>query len=53
MGYKASTPGGGSSHVTFRKMGKIPITIPKDYPINKAYVEMVRNAIVDYESEVR
>ncbi|MDR1206729.1 MAG: toxin HicA [Peptococcaceae bacterium] len=52
MGYTATAPRGGSSHVTFRKAGKMPITIPQSYPINKTYVEMVKNAIVDFESEV-
>lgn len=31
----------GSSHYTFRKSGKNPITIPKHEPIKKVYVEMV------------
>jgi predicted RNA binding protein YcfA (HicA-like mRNA interferase family) len=52
MGYTANAPRGGGSHVTFRKTGEMPITIPQGYPINKAYVEMVKNAIVDFESEV-
>ena len=52
MGYSMRQPGGGSSHYTFRKDGKPPITIPKDDPINKVYVEMVRDAILMSESEV-
>ena len=51
IGYKMKSPRGGSSHVTFRKDGKMPITIPKDYPINKVYVELVRDAILEFESE--
>lgn len=39
----------GSSHYTFRKKGKAPITIPKDEPINITYVKLVRDVI---ESEV-
>ena len=52
MGYTQKQPKGGSSHYTFRKDGKMPITIPKSNPINKAYVEMVRDVILEYESEV-
>ena len=44
-GYEMSAPAGGSSHMTFRKAGKRPITIPKHDPIKRAYVEKVRNAI--------
>ena len=47
-GYHAKAPSGGSSHYTFRKEGKSPITIPKHEPIKKVYVEMVR-AIVEEE----
>ena len=41
-GYIMNTPGSGSSHYTFRKKGKNPITIPKHDPIKTVYVEMVR-----------
>lgn len=41
-GYVMSAPRGGSSHYTFRKPGKNPITVPKHEPIKKVYVEMVR-----------
>ena len=51
MGYIKNQPKGGSSHYTFRKAGKLPITIPKSLPINKAYIEMVRNAILEFEIE--
>jgi len=51
MGYKQNQPKSGSSHYTFRKKGKMPITIPKATPINKAYVEMVRASIIEFESE--
>ena len=44
-----SAPKGGSSHYTFRKDGKSPITIPKHEPIKKVYVEMVRE-VVEEES---
>ena len=48
-GYTMSAPKGGSSHYTFRKQGKHPITIPKHEPIKKVYVEMVRE-VVEEES---
>ena len=51
MGYVKNQPKGGSSHYTFRKAGKMPITIPKSVPINKAYIEMVRNILVEFENE--
>lgn len=44
-GYVMSGPRGGSSHYTFRKPGKNPITIPKHEPIKKVYVEMVRQVV--------
>ena len=49
-GYTARQPRKGSSHYTFRKPGCMPITIPKDEPIKKAYVELVKEVV---ESEVR
>ncbi len=42
-------PRSGSSHCTFRKPGKHPITIPKHEPIKRIYVEMVRK-VVEEES---
>ena len=51
MGYSQNQPRSGSSHYTFRKSGKMPITIPKSTPVNKAYIEMVKNAILEHESE--
>ena len=44
-GYIMHTPGSGSSHCTFRKKGKNPITIPKHEPVKKVYVEMVREIV--------
>lgn len=44
-GYVMSAPRGGSSHYTFRKPGKNPITVPKHEPIKKVYVEMVRQVV--------
>jgi len=34
-GYQMTAPSSGSSHYTFRKSGKNPITIPKYEPIKK------------------
>jgi len=48
-GYQMHAPHGGSSHATFRKPGCAPITIPRNEPIKKAYVQMVKDVV---ESEV-
>ncbi len=48
-GYEMKAPRSGSSHYTFRKAGKMPVTIPKDEPINIAYVKIVRDIIVSEE----
>ena len=45
MGYICKQPNGGSSHYTFRKDACMPITIPKHSPLNKAYIELVANAV--------
>ena len=45
MGYTARQPRGGSSHYTFRKAGCMPITIPRHYPINKAYIAIVAEIV--------
>ena len=39
------SPKSGSSHYTFRKAGKSPITIPKHEPIKTVYVKMVKEII--------
>lgn len=49
-GYMMYAPKSGSSHYTFRKPGCQPITIPKHTPINKVYVEMVKQ-VVESEEE--
>jgi hypothetical protein len=51
IGYRQNQPRGGSSHYTFRKIGKTSITLPKATPMNKAYIELVRTAIIEYENE--
>jgi predicted RNA binding protein YcfA (HicA-like mRNA interferase family) len=44
-GYTINAPKSGSSHYTFRKPGKNPITIPKNEPIKRIYVKMVREVV--------
>lgn len=48
-GYTMHSLKGGSSHYTFRKPGKMPITIPKHEPIKKVYVQMVKEVIENGE----
>lgn len=48
-GYTMHSPKGGSSHYTFRKPSKMPITIPKHEPIKKVYVQMVKEVIENGE----
>ena len=53
-GYEMHSPHGGSCHVTFRKAGCNPITIPKHEPIKIVYVEMVKAVVeseVNYDEE--
>lgn len=50
-GYTMNAPKNGSSHYTFRKKGKHPITIPKHEPIKKVYVEMVRKVVEEEASD--
>lgn len=52
IGYTQSQPKGGSSHYIFRKEGKKLISLPKSSYMNKAYIELVRDVIKEYESEV-
>jgi len=49
-GYSMSGPKSGSSHYTFRKAGRTPITIPKHTPIKKVYIKMVKE-IVEGEND--
>lgn len=41
FGYECRQPRGGSSHFIFRKPGSMPISVPKDKPVNKKYVTQV------------
>ena len=50
-GYQMTAPSSGSSHYTFRKPGKNPITIPKHEPSKKIYVEMVRKIVEEGSNE--
>jgi len=38
FGYECRQPRGGSSHYVFRKAGCAPISVPRQRPVNKAYV---------------
>lgn len=49
-GYSISGPASGSSHKTFRKPGKYPITIPQHEPIKRVYVEMVKEIVESEEN---
>jgi len=51
IGYTVNQPRGGSSHYTFRKEGCMPITLPKQSPINRAYIELVAEAVRTYLEE--
>ncbi|MBR5732308.1 MAG: type II toxin-antitoxin system HicA family toxin [Lachnospiraceae bacterium] len=45
FGYEMRGPSKGSSHMTFRKPGSVPITIPRHNKIDRVYVEMVREVV--------
>lgn len=45
IGYSVTQPRGGSSHYTFRKKGCTPITLPRQTPVNRAYIELVAEAV--------
>ena len=47
FGYLSNETGGGSSHVTFRKKGCNPVTIPRHSPIKKVYIELVKNVVIN------
>ena len=46
-----NSPKGGSSHYTFRKDGRRPITIPNHNTIKKVYVEMVKDIVESEEKD--
>jgi hypothetical protein len=41
FGYECRQPKGGNSHYVFRKAGNLPISVPKNKPVNKHYVKSV------------
>lgn len=41
FGYECRQPRGGSSHYVFRKLRALPISVPRNKPVNKKYVEQV------------
>jgi len=47
LGYIEKQPGRGSSHYTFRKKGKMPITVVKDSPMDVAYIKKVRDTLIE------
>lgn len=49
-GYEGRKPGSGSSHWTFKKQGKLPVTIPENEPIKLVYVKLVKD-IIESEEE--
>lgn len=49
-GYEMRSPSRGSSHMTFRKAGKTPITIPTHEPIKTVYVELVKEVVESEEN---
>ena len=51
IGYKMIQSKKGTSHYKFEKCGKMPIIIPKQKPMNRAYIEMVRDAILEHMNE--
>jgi hypothetical protein len=50
FGYEGRKPSSGSSHWTFRKNGRPPITIPENEPIKITYIKMVKE-VVESEEE--
>ena len=51
FGYTMSSPSGGSSHRTFRKPGRQPITIPQYETIKRIYIIMVKEAVEREEDD--
>jgi hypothetical protein len=41
FGYECRQPKGGSSHYVFGKTGGMPISVPRNKPVNKRYVTAV------------
>ena len=47
FGYTQKQPSRGSSHYTFRKVGKLPTTIVKDFPMDIAYIKKVKDILIE------
>jgi hypothetical protein len=41
FGFECRQPRGGSSHYVFHKVGSMPISVPKEKPVNKRYVKAI------------
>lgn len=52
VGYHKEQPRSGSSHYTFRKEGRYPITIPRHQPLNRVYIELVADAVQLFLQEI-
>lgn len=50
-GYKMNMPKSGSSHVTFRKKGRPPITLVRTGAIKKVYIQQVKKIILEEQDE--
>lgn len=48
-GYIGKPPKSGSSHWTFRKVGRNPITIPYKKPVKITYVKLVKDTVESEE----
>lgn len=46
FGYEGHYPPSGSSHYTFRKEGRMPITVPVHGVISVEYIKQIKAAIV-------
>lgn len=51
IGYSQHQPRGGSSHYTFRKRNCPPITLPKHSRMDKVYIEIVRDIVIEFFDE--
>lgn len=45
FGFECRQPRGGSSHYVFRRPQTYPISVPKNRPVNKTYVDQVINLL--------
>lgn len=51
IGYTVDQPKSGSSHYTFRKAGHMPITLPRQVPVKRVYVQLIAEAVKTYLQE--